>query len=106
MTTPTRLLDAAEQEFQHHRLTAGANLVWDATYQSVAAAPTCLAARRMRPTTRPKRWTASTRANRWTTSYGSGSPTYFAPKQRIIQIGKLIFVSEKGGSPLFRQAIP
>ena len=38
MTTPTQLLDAAEQEFRHHRFTAGANLVWDAAYQSVASA--------------------------------------------------------------------
>ena len=38
MPTPTQLLDAAEQEFQHHRLTAGANLVWDAVYQTVATA--------------------------------------------------------------------
>ena len=38
MPTPAQLLDAAEQEFQHHRFTAGANLVWDAAYQSVAAA--------------------------------------------------------------------
>ena len=38
MTTPVQLLDAAEQEFRQHRLTAGANLVWDAVYQTVAAA--------------------------------------------------------------------
>ena len=38
MSTPMQLLDAAEQEFQHHRLTAGANLVWDAAYQTVATA--------------------------------------------------------------------
>ena len=38
MTTPTQLLDAAEQEFQQHRLMAGANLVWNAVYQTVAAA--------------------------------------------------------------------
>ena len=38
MPTPAQLLDAAEQEFQHHRLAAGANLVWDAVYQTVAAA--------------------------------------------------------------------
>ena len=38
MTTPAQMLDAAEQEFQQHRLTAGANLVWDAVYQTVAAA--------------------------------------------------------------------
>lgn len=38
MTTPTQLLDAAEQEFRQHRFTAGANLVWDAARQPVAAA--------------------------------------------------------------------
>ena len=38
MTTPAQLLDAAEQEFRQRRFTAGAELVWDAAYQSVAAA--------------------------------------------------------------------
>ena len=38
MPTPAQLLDAAGQEFQQHRLTAGANLVWDAVYQTVVAA--------------------------------------------------------------------
>ena len=38
MTTPSKLLDAAEQEFRQHRFTTGANLVWDAAYQSVAIA--------------------------------------------------------------------
>ena len=38
MTTPAQLLDAAEQEFRQHRFTSGADLVWDATYQSVAIA--------------------------------------------------------------------
>ena len=38
MRTPTQLLDAAEQEFRQHRFTAGADLVWNAAYQSIAAA--------------------------------------------------------------------
>lgn len=42
MTTPAQMLDAAEQEFRHHRFTAGANLVWDAAYQSVTAAAHCV----------------------------------------------------------------
>ena len=42
MITPVQMLDAAEQEFRHHRFTAGANLVWDAAYQSIAAAAHCI----------------------------------------------------------------
>lgn len=38
MITPTQLLNRAEQEFRQHRFTSGADLVWDAAYQSVAIA--------------------------------------------------------------------
>ena len=38
MPTPAQLLDTAEQEFQQHSLTAGANLVRDAVYQTVVEA--------------------------------------------------------------------
>lgn len=38
MTNPSKLLDAAEQEFRQHRFAAGADLVWDAVYQSVVTA--------------------------------------------------------------------
>lgn len=38
MNTPTQMLDAAEQEFRNHRFLDGANLVWDATCQSITTA--------------------------------------------------------------------
>ena len=35
ITTPSQLPNAADQEFHQHRFTAGADLVWCATYQWV-----------------------------------------------------------------------